>query len=650
MSMTVPQQETEHVVKPQHRKRWWLLGMPLRWTIFTLICIASLWAGLRLGEWTFNVTEQIHFSSDNDRGYRWGYRAATQGYLNLYERMQNQKPGDWEFLDYSPMRLLVMRYWGQWVVEHYPNITEKGRQNTYEFFKPVLYFNSAMSAFGAVGIFLLTRFHVRRSYEAVERGPISRRIRRWLGKPDDHILLCARPMPPFAGNWQGLIAALSFWLNPCILLSTHGWPTWDMWVIPFFVWATYLASAEMWLLAGFCIAVGTMFKGQQLFIAAIFIIWPLLLLQFGAIYRWICGFLLGMGLLASPWMVSYLPGGNLKAPRVLDWQALAWIVGIAGAAAVAAWLFHVASKPRPLLNFWKLSCLRIGLILLAAGALAAAILPPWFESGLANIWIGLAFGGVILAATATLRRWRFVVATVGGALGSALLLCMILFHGSDAWIRCSFLYGTEHWRGMVTGLTSNLPGIMQQSYGWRNVDDTIFTIPTRFFGFWPQVSYPMTISVMSRTLFVVTFSLCCVGAAFHWRRKDPRFLVALTGAWLMFFCFPTQIHERYLIFAAGVGMTAIAAGLGYYLLGLFMSAVTFIMTLHVMLSATNRGYGLKSVFGPEFGPGLYKFVSRTHPGIGWAVLLCAAVFLYVSLTPGRRRGNAEVLRLTQQGV
>jgi hypothetical protein len=423
-----------------------------------------------------------------------------------------------------------------------------------------------------------------------------------------------------------------------------------MWIIPFYVWAAYLAGLEAWLLAGLCLAVGTMVKGQQLFVAAIFIIWPLLLLQWGAIYRWICGFLLGMGALASPWMVSYLPGGKLNAPRVMDWQALGWVVGITGAATAAAWLFRVAYKPRPNMNLWKLFGVRTGAILLAAGTLALAILPPWFESGLSEIWIGLTLGGVILAAAATLRRRRFVVATIGGAFGTALLLCMILFHGSDAWIRCSFLYGTQHWRGMVTGLTSNLPGIMQQSYGWRNVDDTIFTIPAYIFGLWPEVSYPVSISVMSRTLFVVTFFLCCVGAAFHWRRKDPRFLVALTGAWLMFFCFPTQIHERYLIFAAGVGMTAIAAGLGYYLLGLFMSAVTFIMRLHVMLSATNRGYGLKSVIGPEFGPALYKFVARTHPGIGWAVLLCAAVFLYVSLTPGRRRGNAEFLRLTQQGV
>jgi len=47
---------------------------------------------------------------------------------------------------------------------------------------------------------------------------------------------------------------------------------------------------------------------------------------------------------------------------------------------------------------------------------------------------------------------------------------------------------------------------------------------------------------------------------------------------------------------------------------------------------------------------VFVFVSRTFPDIGWAVLLCAAVFLYVSLTPGRRRGNADHLRLTQQGV
>ncbi len=652
--MTTQQQEVEASARPAGAKRprrWRLLSMPLRWLIFIMICLVSLHYGLAAREWTFRATDQIHFFSDINRGYMWGIRSARDGYLNIYEKQKDQQPWDNPFIDYAPLRLAVMRNWGQWVLAHYPDATDNNRRNDYEFHQPVLKFNTAISIFGAIGIFLLTRFHIRRSYESVERGTLSRMIRRFFHLSDERVLLPARPRPPFCGNWQGLLAAISFWLNPAVLISAYGWPTWDMWIIPFFVWAAYAACIDAWLLSGIFIAIGAMFKGQQLFIASVFIIWPLLLLQFGSIYRWVCGFLLGFGLIASPWLVTYLPGGDVSLPRIMDWPAIWWVSG-AGmsvlAIGVLGWLY---SRPWGMLNRLKFNMLRLSILILAIVVSIVGITWPWWSNQHGAWWPGFVFAGIVLFAGLLLRRMRFVIATFAGTIGAALFSCLALFHGSDSWFRCSFLFGTYHWRQMVVGQTSNLPGLMLKRFGWRDVDEQVFTLPAKFLGFLPNDPYPVTINALLRTIFVATFLMCCVGVAMHWRRKDPRFLVALTGTWLMFFCFPTQIHERYLIFAAGVGMTAIAAGFGYYLLGLFMSVITSIMTLHVMIGNSTRGFGLlQNELGPKFGPSLYRFIVRTHPDIGWAVLLCAAVFLYVSLTPGRRRGNADQLRLTQQGV
>jgi hypothetical protein len=82
------------------------------------------------------------------------------------------------------------------------------------------------------------------------------------------------------------------------------------------------------------------------------------------------------------------------------------------------------------------------------------------------------------------------------------------------------------------------------------------------------------------------------------------------------------------------------------LLGMFLSAVTFAMTLHCMLAnagpGNQRALGLRlgkqfpHWFNENTGNQLLRVLFGTHPDLGYAVILCALIFLYFSLSPGRR--------------
>jgi hypothetical protein len=124
--------------------------------------------------------------------------------------------------------------------------------------------------------------------------------------------------------------------------------------------------------------------------------------------------------------------------------------------------------------------------------------------------------------------------------------------------------------------------------------------------------------------------------AVHYRRNDPKFLVAITAAWVMFFTLLPQIHERYLLYAAGVGCALSAVGGGFVLLDLFLTAMTVIMPLHVMLRTGGQAAAFGKLVSPTFGRALLMNINRTHPDAAWAVLLCAGIFLYHALAPSRR--------------
>ena len=701
------------------------------WLLLLVITAASLYAGVKLRQWTWEMTEPIHFRSDINRGYNWGKEAATNGYLNLYEKMASQEP-DWNnWLDYAPLRLAVMTGWGHYTKAHFanPDGSLPNWRHEYEFNRFVLMFNTGMELLGAVCAFLLTRLWVKRS-----RGPNA---------------------PPFTGFIPATLAGLFFWFNPAILLSAHGWPTWDMWIMPMYLLAVLMASHDKWFIAGLVIAAGAMFKGQQWAVAAMFVIWPIVMGRFDAALKWAIGALFGVGILASPWLLSYVEpsaieairkiqfdgrgapwdASRLKLPdRIIDRPAVVWVGALALVAMVLplvlGWVkrreadveisesdstelpARFRSRPTAMRRAvamyqqpgrWRIvmMCLPWVIALLAFGALheygrgkldltlwplraiqatfllacplavllTIAIARPHVsfiaKLAIASIgfiafawpalldrnraeWFLVAIAATVFAALLPIVRPRQMYLLLAAGVGLALLWCQTLFNGSSAWWICGWKYGTIHWNVMVMGVTSNLPGILKERYNWPHPNTLVefISIPPEILFGYPKAEITFTIKKLMATIFMITLVLSSIGVGLHAKRRDPRVLVAFTAPWLMFFCFPTQIHERYLLYAATIGAITIGAGAGPWLICTWLSIVTWMMTIHVMLNGGNRReWGrllhewMPSVFEPSAGDTIRRVIQGTYPDIGWSILLCAGVFLYLSLTPSRRKGE-----------
>src|SRR5213078_444763 len=83
----------------------------------------------------------------------------------------------------------------------------------------------------------------------------------------------------------------------------HGWPQWDVWILPFYLFAALAALKNRWFCCGCLLAAGAMFKGQLLFVAPLFILWPLWQTRWSAALRVIAGFAATAALVVSPWLL-----------------------------------------------------------------------------------------------------------------------------------------------------------------------------------------------------------------------------------------------------------------------------------------------------------------------------------------------------------
>ncbi len=383
------------------RERFWHRAM-IGAVIATPVLITVL-TGLMVRRWAYEETKPIRFVGDIRRGYRYGRTAAEVGLLNVYENVASQHPeGDYE-LDYGPLRLTVMRCWAALRPPGDPDV-DSGWQPDYEFTAPVLRFNNFMELSAAVAVFFLVRWWVRRA--ASGRAPPEW----WRGIP------------------TAAIGALLVWFNPVLILSAHGWPTWDAWVVPFYIFAVLLACVDRWFAAGVVIAAGAMFKGQQLFAASIFVLWPVFSLRFGAALRWLAGFVFGAAIVVSPWLLTLKVDESEDSARRLNGAGLAFVLVVA-----------------------------------AVGALGAVLVNRYRPA-----WVSV----------------KDALRAAAGATGVALMLCMPWFGASSAWLDVGFGYGARHHADrMVASLSAGLPAIMGYKFGWQPTD-TIWVgteVPIRSF-------------------------------------------------------------------------------------------------------------------------------------------------------------------------
>ncbi len=390
--------------------------------LFAGVVYAMVFGGLKLRRWTWTQTESIRYGADMDNAWRWGSTAAKDGYFKLYDRVLADHVGGHYGLDYVPLRLGVMTLWARWVEKHDPGAT--GWKSTYEFNAPLLRFNTAMELSAAVGMFFLVRYWLRKEKQSPPPSVWGNRVRRWFGRPTiEPIAATVEPTPMrfCDGHWLALLAAALVWLNASSIFSAHGRPTWDVWVIPFYVWAVYFASRNNWFIAGLLVGVGAMLKGQQMIAAPFFVLWPLCSLRFGAIGRWLLGVTLAAGLIVSPWQVWLTP----------QWGPL--LICIAGLLlGPAVWLIVWAI--RPIRRFAK-------------------VRPAIWLSG-----AGLAIG---------------------------LWASPALFQTSTAWFKIGYVYGIDKMPDLESGGTSSIAGLMQHRYGWEstspaNVPFTHYQVPVKY--------------------------------------------------------------------------------------------------------------------------------------------------------------------------
>lgn len=538
-----------------------------------LIGAVALERGLEFRRWTWEESTRFRFRDDINNALRWGTAANKAGLTRIYaEQLPRSTPNALFNLDYPPLRLWVMAKWAAWTQKNFPEA--RGWQNTYAFNAPLLRLNTAAALLGAVAAFFLVALWVSRGQE-----PLAQTVRGagWRGKLRGWFWPAAQGRTRLStrGMLAGMLAALLLWFNPAVLYDAHVWPQWEVWVIPFFLGAALAASFDWWLAAGVCVAVGAMLKGQMLLAAPLFVLWTIFESRFGAALRWLVGFALGAGLIVSPWILRDGASGNLQAGAIV-------FVVLATAAMAAVYPWPTMRK------VW-----------------------PWRTGGLAPLP----------------ERWAAY--WTAGAAAAGLWLSVPLFGGDMSWYEVGFAYGSRHYNILHMGDTPNLASLLTERYRWENwngPDQPMFTVEADSWWAWVFPVGPLETRRFLTALYGASMLLCSLGAAIQSRRRDARILVALAAPWVLCFALLPQMHERYLVFAAGI--SAVLAGLG---VGMTL--------LHLLITVLAAAPMLPANFWPE----LTRYLRPAYPGTGWLLLLVAGMLLYLSLSP-RRRNVVEDLK------
>jgi hypothetical protein len=309
-----------------------------RRALLALLIIALFLGGVQLRRWTGDKTRHVRYQHDIVNAFYWGSESMKEarrlspdeatansltgfyrGYLALYDRVKHKAYDNDYGLDYPPLRLLVMAIWAREVRNQFPGVDDGHPKLV----NPLLKINLLCELLSAVAIFLLVRLctQSRATQSSLPRSlPLQHRAS-----------IC------------GLAAASVAWLEPSMILDAHGWPQWDVWILPFYLFAALAALKNRWFLCGCLLAAGAMFKGQLLFVAPFFVFWPLWQKRWNRALRVLAGFTATAALIASPWLLR-TPAAWIALLVVAAATSLlllqrrvphrsSWISGIAGCAA-----------------------------------------------------------------------------------------------------------------------------------------------------------------------------------------------------------------------------------------------------------------------------------------------------------------------------
>ncbi|MEO5753995.1 MAG: hypothetical protein ABIR38_04755 [Chthoniobacterales bacterium] len=311
-------------------------SLHVRRLLLGVLLLTVLLGGLALRRYAWGQTTHLRYQRDIANGFYWGsqtlaegrqlspaekadsWTAFARGYLGLYDRVKREAYEKNYYLDYPPLRLLVMSLWAKQVRVKFPGAED----GTPEYVEPLLKVNLVAELLTSLGIFLLVRLGVRRASGATDSGLLHRI------QPADRGWVC------------GLLAASVVWLEPSLILDAHAWPQWDCWILPFYLFAALAALNRRWFWCGCLLAAGGMLKGQLLFVAPFFIFWPLWQKRWARSGRVLAGFTATAAAIVSPWLlrtpsawltVALLAGtGALIFRRRRSRHLWAWTAGLVG--------------------------------------------------------------------------------------------------------------------------------------------------------------------------------------------------------------------------------------------------------------------------------------------------------------------------------
>lgn len=329
----------------------------VRHILLALLIATILLAGIQLRRLIGDGTRQVRYQHDLVNGFYWGsevlklarklspdeasansWSGFCRGYFGLYDRVKKKAYKNDYGLDYPPLRLLAMAIWSKEVRTEFPGVDDGHPKLV----NPLLKINLICELLSAVAIFLLVRFCVQRS-SWTALAPLLEGF-----SAQNRAFIC------------GLAAASVAWLEPSMILDAHGWPQWDVWILPFYLFATLAALKDRWFWCGCLIAAGAMFKGQLLFVGPFFVLWPVWQKRWTASLRVLAGFVATTALIVWPWLLR-----NQAA-------------GIAVAAVVVIALFILLRFELPYRGAWFAGV--IGCAVFVIGALTRGSF-AWFQVG-----------------------------------------------------------------------------------------------------------------------------------------------------------------------------------------------------------------------------------------------------------------------------
>jgi len=433
--------------------------------IFAILFIFTLFeGGVQLRRFIGQNTRHVRYQHDIVNAFYWGqetlkeghrlspdnsppnsWTGLLRGYLALYDRVKEKAYNNDYHLDYPPLRLLTMAIWSKQVRDGFPWVDNEHPKLV----NPLLKINLICELVSAAAIFFLVRLCVRRSVHAHSTWP------GWLSR-EHRASIC------------GLAAASVAWLEPSMIFDAHGWPQWDAWILPFYLFAALASLKNRWFWCGCLLALGAMFKGQLLFVTPFFVFWPLWQKRWLSALRVLAGFTATAALVVSPWLlrtsgawiafVAIAGATILVATRYNLPHKHAWLAGILGGAAFAigafaggsfAWLeigFLYATKHYPYL--FISSCYNLASLLAGAG---------WsLKDDLVSARVGSLHFHLTLQSA---LRLLFLVAVAWCARGAAQYLrnrdTRMLIAMTAPWLLMFALLGQMHERYLVWGAVTS---------------------------------------------------------------------------------------------------------------------------------------------------------------------------------------------------